>query len=333
MTRVFQRGSRSILNAMHLNNASYIAGWMFRYEGDRCTTTDWPVRAHISGAASGGSTTTLVDNDGTFDNSVIGQLLSMTSGSQAGTSRIIATRVGKTLGWASAMGGAVAASDEYIITPGYDLSCPAAPTAHQSDYPLGAPDGSMVGNATPATASANTIYDLSTEDWMMWAVVKTHSSFAANQGIFNKAKFVGAHSDDLGYWLATDTSGRFWARWSAQDNTKADIVSAAVSASTWYMVHAFGDTSEASTNGSQIYVNGKRSGSGVDISAVTSVTNTHTFKVGTKAEFTEPFLGQISAVGMVADSALWPGGAANRTVWDAIALEHYRRWTEGVAIL
>jgi hypothetical protein len=208
-----------------------------------------------------------------------------------------------------------------------------APGLSKVESPLGTRDRSVlcaVSTTGPYAASGSTIYDQTTDDLMCLLFCKV-SANAAQRTVFGKGRYVGGYGDNLGYWAGLNSSHQFEFRYSDTSNNKATPVSAAVSTLAYHVGICMVDPNEGSTNGSQWYVDGVRSGTGLNISAVGSITNSYTFKVGRSTDDAGNMTFDSHIVGAVLwqKPTWWPGGSANLKLWDRLAQELYRRITRG----
>lgn len=209
----------------------------------------------------------------------------------------------------------------------------APPTFGALDYPFNARDTSLVfpdSSVGYYYAANNTVNDLGTEDTCWLAVVK-NSGASDTRTILSKAELNGSFR---GYIWRLQSGNLVNFNFTNSAGVGSSITSASVaSLGAWLMIHVFIDTSEASTNGSQIYVNGEASGSGADLSTAGSMTNTRVFHISREVDSHYIGTGFDSHFCMVAawkQGFLWPGGTSNATVWREIARTHFLQWNYGI---
>ena len=109
------------------------------------------------------------------------------------------------------------------------------------------------------------------------------------------------------------------------DSAWSYVETAALSTSTSYLIQIAVDRNEASTNGSQCYVNGSASGSGVNMSGC-SVTQANTAYVefcALSSSGDYGYGGKVHYFARYAYEGWFPGGATNKSQWDSVFAARY----------
>lgn len=234
----------------------------------------------------------------------------------------LADRATNAVGWAPTAGATTLAEAGGAIVFG------------DVDSPLGTADTNCDFAAASARfdGSGTSVYDITTGDLAFELVFKTDPTGGTQQGILAKAVFSGGSIRGYTVYYTSADKVRLHLC-NVASGTAADVDSAAQGTSEWHHVMFFVDASEASTNGSQCYIDGERSGAGVDCSAVGSLTNTGTFRLGVEADtFGSNFSGKLAMCAAWDCATEMPGGASNLELWDRIARERYLAYTLGEVV-
>lgn len=216
----------------------------------------------------------------------------------------------------------------WVAEVGTDLGIVASPTYFQSGGAFGAKDLAVdTSGDSGFTAATDSTYNPSSED-LIFLLVAYVEADNVRKIPFGKSNFVTAQF--RGYYLEVDGSNVPRFTYINQSNFGGQIVGSALTTG-WHMFMIAIDNDEASTNGSQIYVDGVRNGSGADLSAAGTVANLGDFKLGFGDDsFTVPWNNKISHFRMYQHTGMFPGGSDNLVVWDKLAEEFYRSWAEGI---
>ncbi len=199
-----------------------------------------------------------------------------------------------------------------------------AGVAKDGDFPLGMVESSFTIGAGWIQANSLTDLTISTEDFMFFAVVYVTTS-ATERMIFQKANAVGA-----GYEFKINSSHQPVVR--LYTGASVTVTGSAMSVG-WHMIHFFADRNEASTNGSQLFVDSIESGAGVDISGQADLTNaSYRFIIGRSSGYGSAFDSNISHIACWKSATIWPGSTSNLPIWKDIARSHYLNWTQGEVI-
>jgi len=215
-------------------------------------------------------------------------------------------------------GGDADGTDWNYWTYGEDVSIKAGtvPSYNQGSPCLGANDDSVKFNGGGFYESLNGTYgDIATEDIVFECIFRTPDVLAA--------EFIARKEGAEGWEILMQSSGSMYIR--MDDGVNVNTISAALSASTWYHLMCFVNRDENSTSGSQWYVNGVASGSGVNQST-TAGTMTNTDKLEFGAGGGANILnGNIAYLAMWLSAAWHQAGAAGPTEWALVAAERFAK--------
>jgi hypothetical protein len=221
------------------------------------------------------------------------------------------------------------AGSGWVAEVGTNLNAQGSPSYLQAGGAFNAKD--LAVNTTGGTgfnAPNNTTYNQTNEDMLVLAVVYTPAD-SVRRILFGKSNFVTAQF--RGYYMTVEASNVLNFRYVNQSDFGGTLVGGTITTG-WHMIMIAVDPDEASTNGSQFYVDGVRSGTGTDLSAAgASISNSATFRLGFGDDsFTNPWSDKISHFRMYQHAGMFPGGAANLTLWDSLASNFFRQWYEGI---
>jgi hypothetical protein len=184
---------------------------------------------------------------------------------------------------------------------------------------LGSNDDSADLNSGYYQDTGNTTGDVSTEDIVIETIYK-HSG--GTKGLVGKG--LAATGDTWGLYTGT-ANIRFRIEVSSAN---IDLQSLNLVDGAWYHVIAFINRDEASTNGSQMYINAVASGAGVDFSAnAGSASNSENMRLGTYGNITIAYDSNIAYLAMWLQASWHQAGAAGPTEWAAIAKERFEKLT------
>ena len=192
-----------------------------------------------------------------------------------------------------------------------------APTLNNGSSLFSSCDDSVLfNNGAAYEDTGGTIGQITTEDIVVEAFVKTPASGTADG-------FIATTRTAAKGWLLfidnTDTFG-----FLINDGSSAALYSAAWDPFTWYHVMCFINRDEASTNGSQIYVNGVASGSGVDCSSEATSLSAENFTIGRRSEASTGGLQSNVALFAMWKYANWfKSGSDGPAEWAEIAAQRH----------
>jgi hypothetical protein len=207
------------------------------------------------------------------------------------------------------------------------------PTYNDGSPCMGTNDDSVKFNAAKYfRATDNTIGDIGTEDFAIELVFKTNTfgssaielvfktnTFGSSEALINKRIL------DAGYLNSIGSTGALITVVEDSTTTNVSILSAILEEEKWYYSLVFGNRDENSTNGSQSYINGISSGSGKNISALGSLTNTEYLSLGARGNGTILYNSNIAYAAVYKQSNWFQAGAAGPAEWATIAAKRFQQ--------
>jgi len=217
-------------------------------------------------------------------------------------------------------GGDASASGWSPRVGGEDLSLvPVAtpPTYNDGSPLLGTDDDSVKFNGSDYFKdTSNTACQIGTEDFVLEVIWKS----------IREDKYIIDTVATNGYIVLTSSGGTIKINLNDDDGA-ANITSAAVTESTWNHGICFANRDEVSVNGSQWYINGVASGSGVDISAVEKTLVSTSFSIGANIAGLFPATSNLAYCAMWKKASWHQAGAAGPTEWATIAATRFAQLT------
>jgi hypothetical protein len=222
-------------------------------------------------------------------------------------------------------GGDASASGWTKWTYGNDLSFVSNGT--DPTYDVGTPgfeteDLAVKFNVGDYFKGATTGYtNLGTNDIVIELIFQTGDLSTARQYLDKR------NGTSEGWQIGTTSSGILYATIEDSSTNSATINSAALTDYTWYHALLFIDKSENSTNGSQWYLNGVTSGSGVNCSSVGDLDSSQYLYVAEKQDNTVHADIRLAYWAIWSQSNWHQGGTTNPTDWGKIAEERFAKYT------
>lgn len=197
----------------------------------------------------------------------------------------------------------------------------AAPTLATGSPYGGALDDSITcvsGNGDCFQAAAVNYLDLTTEDFFIEYLIRG-SVTTTNLDIFSKLHASPSYGGYQAYW--DQATKAIVTRMAVASTFRGSTTATGLTG--WLLVHAFFNRDEATTNGSQSYVNGVASGAGVDVSACAgSITSTNKFVIGGRVGANVTYDNPIAYIMVAARASGWfQAGAAGPAEWASIAAQ------------
>lgn len=201
------------------------------------------------------------------------------------------------------------------------VSVATPPTYNDGSPGLGVNDDSCKFNAsdyykkTSATASQFTTGDIVIE--VVWKNV-------------DATQYIMTTQTTTGIYLYSSTSGTGNIKLKITDadgNVNVDSATDSAPGGTWNHGLVFLNRDEASTNGSQWYINGVSSGTGVDVSAVEKTLADTDFSIGDGVLPAIPYSSNIAYLAAWEQASWHQAGSAGPQEWAAIAAERFAKLT------
>ena len=166
--------------------------------------------------------------------------------------------------------------------------------------------------------AASSVEQLGDDDWAIEVIFRA----AATATTLFATKGAGAASPGFSMQQG---SGSTLGVSISDGTTLVTINDTGITPGAWGIYHCFRDKSDATSTGGRAFYNGAATGS-VNWGTVTGPLNGGAFTIGSLADFTSKFTGEILSIRVYKRSGWFPGGAANTTAWAAWVKERAAYW-------
>jgi len=191
-----------------------------------------------------------------------------------------------------------------------------SPTLNDGSPLFGGADDSVKFNTGAAYEdTTGLIGQVTTEDFVIEAIIKTQSDGAADG-------FIATTRNSSTGWLLYQPG--YQIRLLINDGTSSVSWTGVKDPDHWYHVLVFVNRDEASTDGCKFYINGVVDGSGADMSSSSSSLSSENFTIGRRAEAsTAPYQSNVAYLAMWKYASWFKSGSDGPAEWAEIAFERF----------